>query len=189
MKLTGDLNPLGIGSMPFKDIKFACDTMIDVYEKFPYWPQLPNVNNYENMYIQYAEALPGIVLKIEKGSIYVDMSRVTSDNKEEFYSNIIDDNVEYFKISNKFSIGVYFLKEFLENNKIQYDILKGHVTGPVSTPRNKEVQQGASIKATEPLRCRGEEGLGGGRPVHHPPGGSQAWVSLIPEPHRPPVTK
>jgi len=132
MKLRGNLEPLGIGSMPFKDIKFSCDTMINVYNKFPYWPQLPNVNNYENMYIQYAESLPGVVLKIEKGSIYVDMREVSNKDKEIFYTNIIDDNTDYFKISDKFSIGVYYLKEFLSNGNLKYNILKGHVTGPVS---------------------------------------------------------
>ena len=63
----------------FKDVKFCCDTAFKYYENFPYWPQLPNLNNYENMYIQYAEGLPGCVTDIDKGSIYVDIQKITDE--------------------------------------------------------------------------------------------------------------
>ena len=144
MNLQGDLLPLGIGSMPFKDVKFCCETAFKYYENFPYWPQLPNLNNYENMYIQYAENLPGVVADIEKGSIYVDIDKVTDEDKEKFYSNVLEENLQYFEISNKFSTGIYTFKELIQNiDKGSYEILKGHVTGPVSfgltlTDKNKK---------------------------------------------------
>ncbi len=130
--LRGDLNVLGIGSMPFTDINFSLSTIFENYKDYPYWPQLPNINNYENMYIQYAEGMPAIKIDIQKASIFVSRKELDNSKREEFYNNIIENNIDYFKISETFSKGIYELYKYIENNQITYEMLKGHVTGPVS---------------------------------------------------------
>ncbi len=130
--ISANLLPLGIGSMPFTSPQFCCDTAISYYPSFPYWPQMPNLNNYENMYIQYSEALPGAVLSIDKGSIFVDTDIVSNREKEVFYENILNENSNFFKISETFTKCLYLLKNILNNSQLKYTMLKGHVTGPIS---------------------------------------------------------
>jgi hypothetical protein len=132
MKLQGNLESLGIGSMPFANIDFGLGQVFENYKKIPYWPQLPNLNNFENMYIQYCEGLPACEINIEKASVYMALNKLSNSEREEFYNNVIQENVDAFEISEKFSIGIYALKKALAKGEIQYDILKGHVTGPVS---------------------------------------------------------
>jgi hypothetical protein len=132
MTIKGNLLPLGIGSMPFKDINFCIDLIFKTYEQFPYWPQLPVINNYENMYIQYCEGLPSCRINIEKGNVYMHLGELTNEDKEKFYSSILEEKIDDFQISKTFSKGIYALKDYLNKNKPSYEILKGHVTGPVS---------------------------------------------------------
>jgi len=150
--LTGNLNVLGIGSMPFKDIKFSIDTIFKNYKDFPYWPQLPNINNYENMYIQFAEGFPSVKLNIEKASIYIDTEKLTNEQREIFYNNFMENNIDYFKISDEFSKGLYALKNYLKKNKPSYNMLKGHVTGPVSFGLTVTDQNKRSIIYNDELR-------------------------------------
>ena len=132
MTLKGNLLPLGIGSMPFDNISEAMEQVFENYKEFPYWPQLPNINNYENMYIQYCEGLPKCKLDIEKGSVHMTMNELENSDREKFYNNVIQNRAEYFKITEKFSKGLYALKNFLNKNNVEYYKLKGHVTGAVS---------------------------------------------------------
>ena len=129
MEIKGNLNPLGIGSVPFTDLDFTFERILTNYKEFPYWPQLPNLNNYENMYIQFSEGLPGVIIEIKKASIYVDTSKDLMDEIEKFYEASMDDKkIDFFKISEQFAKGLYEFKK----RKIDSNIVKGHVTGPVS---------------------------------------------------------
>ncbi len=127
--MKANLSPLGIGSVPFTDLNFTFFKITKNYKEFPYWPQLPNLNNYENMYIQFSEALPGVVIDINKASIYVDTSKNLMREIEKFYEASMDERkIDFFKISEKYAIGLYEFKR----KKISSKIVKGHVTGPVS---------------------------------------------------------
>ncbi len=129
MELKGNLEPLGIGSVPFTDLEYTFNLIEKNYKNIPYWPQLPNLNNYENMYIQFSEGLPGVVMDISKASIYVDTSKDLSEDIEKFYEASMDENkLDYFKISRKYAVGLYEFKQ----RKISSNVVKGHVTGPIS---------------------------------------------------------
>ena len=129
MNLKGNLRPLGIGSVPFTDINFTFEQIFKNYSEIPYWPQLPNLNNYENMYIQFSEGLPGVIVNIDKASIYVDTSKDLYSDIEKFYEASMDENqIDYFKISEKYAKGLYELQK----REIKSEIVKGHITGPVS---------------------------------------------------------
>ncbi len=129
MELKGYLEPLGIGSVPFTDLEYTFKLIEKNYKNIPYWPQLPNLNNYENMYIQFSEGLPGVIVDINKASIFVDTSKDLSKEIERFYEESMDENnLDYFKISEKYAVGLYKFKK----REIESNIVKGHVTGPVS---------------------------------------------------------
>jgi len=122
------LAPLGIGSVPFSDINFTFDLIEENYKEIPYWPQFPRVSNYENMYIQFSEGLPGVCVNIENGSIFVDTSKDIMKEIEKFFESVIEDNLDYFKISETYAKGLYEFK----NRFRTYSTAKGHITGPIS---------------------------------------------------------
>ena len=131
----------GIGSVPFTDPKTACRVVCENFKEIPFWPQLPKRSFFENMYVQYAEGLPGLVIDEEKKTIHIETSKVAAEI-ESVYSRYLDGNVESFGISESRAKGLYEFEEAVKSLKgIKY--LKGHITGPLSyglflTDQNKK---------------------------------------------------
>ena len=55
--------PTIIGSMPHTDPSAACRQVAHYLKDIPAWPQLPNRSFLENMYVQYSQGFPGVVIK------------------------------------------------------------------------------------------------------------------------------
>ena len=55
--------PTIIGSMPHRDAETAYAQITHYLKDIPVWPQLPKRSPLENMYIQYSEGFPGIVIE------------------------------------------------------------------------------------------------------------------------------
>jgi len=53
--------------MPHKNADRALETALSL--DIPFWPQLPLLNYYEDMYVQAAEHFPGILLDVEKRTL------------------------------------------------------------------------------------------------------------------------
>lgn len=120
-----------IGSLPLKDPKTACHFVLDTFKHIPFWPQLPKRTFLENMYVQYAECLPGLVIDEKHASIHVDSVKA-KDCIQELYEKYLAADIDYCKISKTHAAGFY---QFLEQAKKPHkDMLfvKGHVTGPAS---------------------------------------------------------
>ena len=64
MPIPGNLLTTAMAVMPHTDIDRAMDAALSL--DVPFWPQLPNVSYYEDMYVQAAEHFPGILLDMEK---------------------------------------------------------------------------------------------------------------------------
>lgn len=121
----------GVGSVPFKDPKQACEMIFSDFPYIPFWPQLTRSSYLENMYVQFSERLPGLVLNENKRTIHVDTARAAADI-ENVYTKFLDGDIEFFGISKDYAKGFY---EFLNAaKKLPKDVkfLKGHVTGPIS---------------------------------------------------------
>lgn len=121
----------GIGSVPYKDAKSACNIIFDNFKNIPFWPQLPKSSYLESMYVQYSERLPGLVMDEANKHIYIDTSGV-AETIEETYGKYLEGDTEFFKISEDHARGLYY---FLENfNSLAKDVkfVKGHITGPIS---------------------------------------------------------
>ena len=121
----------GIGSVPFKDPKSACRLIFDNFATIPFWPQLPKRSFLENMYAQFSEHVPGIVIDENNKSIHLDTTGV-AETIEEVYQNYLDGNVEFFRISEKFAPGFYEFLEALGKAPASVKYVKGHITGPIS---------------------------------------------------------
>lgn len=117
--------PTAIGSMPHKEPGKACALVAKYLSEIPFWPQLPKRSFLENMYAQYSEAFPGLV--IEQDKIYVNLSQGLDEPLEKLYSAYLEGKVEDFTISKEYAAGLH---EFLKHRPSNPIAVKGHITGP-----------------------------------------------------------
>ncbi len=113
-----------MGIMPHTDIEKALKLSLSL--DIPFWPQLPRVSFYEDMYVQASENFPGIVLDTESKKI----SFRTAKFEEELgnYSQKMDEP-KTFALSQKYSTVYHrFLAEELQG----YHAIRGQLIGPVS---------------------------------------------------------
>ncbi|MFO8102236.1 MAG: methionine synthase [Dehalococcoidia bacterium] len=119
--------PTAIGSMPHTDPVEACNITLENLPEIPVWPQLPNRTFLENMYVQYSEGFPGVVIEDER--IYIDRSVDLSPGMEKLYSSYIANDIDGYAISPDYAAGFY---EFVSRKFEGVVAVKGQVTGPIS---------------------------------------------------------
>jgi hypothetical protein len=113
-----------MGIMPHRDLERAMDLVLEL--DIPFWPQLPHISFYEDMYVQFSEHFPGIVLDLENKKLGFDTSRFESEVME--YSVKMSDPAT-FTLSKDYS-GVYH--RFLTQDLSRYAAIRGQSIGPVS---------------------------------------------------------
>ena len=121
----------GIGSLPFRDPSKACETIFNNLENIPFWPQLPRRSFFENMYVQFSEGLPGMVLDEENKTAHIDTSKVAA-GIESVYGKYLEGDIEFFKISENYAQGFYKFMELFKASPGNVKYVKGQITGPVS---------------------------------------------------------
>ena len=119
--------PTIIGSMPHTDPRKACSLITRFLKDIPAWPQLPRKSFLENMYVQYSEGFPGIV--VEGSRIYVDTAKDYTKSLEGLYAAYLENDTAKFPFSRDYAAGFY---AFLEQPNLSPLAVKGHVTGPLS---------------------------------------------------------
>ncbi|MFO7931656.1 MAG: hypothetical protein ACQETG_02985 [Thermodesulfobacteriota bacterium] len=124
MPIPGNLLTTAMAVMPHTDADRALDAalLLDI----PFWPQLPRLNYYEDMYVQAAEHFPGIVLDVEARKLSFSMARFMEE-VEEVMSAFDDPSV--FDVSPDYSV-VYH--RFLEKDLSDKPAIRGQLEGPVS---------------------------------------------------------
>ncbi len=130
-KIKFNFDATGVGSLPFTDSKRACDIVFEHFSRIPFWPQLPKRSYLENMYVQYSESMPGIVLDEKSRTMHVDMSKAAS-GIEEAYGRYADEDVEFFRISEGRAKGFYGFLDALKRKSPRVKCVKGQITGPIS---------------------------------------------------------
>jgi hypothetical protein len=131
-KLEPDLLPLHIGSMPHTDPAVACDLTFQHFPQVPTWPQLPRRSPLENMYTQYSERFPGVVVEPENNRIYVDREADLDPELEQLYLAYLENNIAFGSISPNYAAGLYAFLERAPAHNSEFLAVKGQVTGPVS---------------------------------------------------------
>jgi hypothetical protein len=122
-----DLLPIHVGSLPHEDAQRACAAIRTYFPELPGWPQLPKRSFRENMYVQFSEGFPGLVLEGER--IYVDRTRDLSADLERLYLAYLEEDVESYGLKPSYAAG------FDEWARVEFHgcrAVKGQVTGPVS---------------------------------------------------------
>lgn len=119
--------PTIIGSMPQTDPKEACALVAKYLPDLPAWPQLPNGSHLENMYIQFSEGFPGIVL--EGAKAYVERSADFDTLLEQLYDADAENNPDNYGISADYAAGLH---AFLALKNRHPRMVKGQITGPIT---------------------------------------------------------
>ncbi len=119
--------PTVIGSTPHIDPSEACSQVSHYLKDIPAWPQLPKRSFLENMYVQFSQGFPGVVLK--ENSIYVDRSRDLDKPLEQLYAAYLEDDFDKYPVGPEYAAGLH---AFLNLKDLSPLAVKGQVTGPFS---------------------------------------------------------
>jgi methionine synthase II (cobalamin-independent) len=119
--------PTAIGSVPYTDPARACAEMLRYLKEIPVWPQLSRRAFRENMYVQFSEGFPGVVVTADK--IYVDHSQNLDKPLEALYTAYLENDFNKYPIGAEYAAGLH---HFLNLKGIQPLAVKGQVTGPIS---------------------------------------------------------
>ncbi len=124
LRFKGELATTAMGIMPHTDIDAALRHAFTM--DIPFWPQLPRVSYYEDMYVQAMENFPGAVIDEEHTRIFVDKDRFI----EEMPAYLEKENDPgFFRLSDRYSV-VY--RQFLSRELDSYKSIRGQVISPVS---------------------------------------------------------
>ena len=121
--------PTIIGSMPHTDSQVACEQIIHYLKDIPAWPQLPRRSFLENMYVQYSQGFPGVVVDESEKKIYIDRSQELDKPLELLYAAYLANDIDKYPISEEYAAGLH---QFLALDNLSPLAVKGHVTGPVT---------------------------------------------------------
>ena len=124
MSIPGNLLTTAMAVMPHTDAEAAIDVALSL--DIPFWPQLPRLNYYEDMYVQASEHFPGIVLDMEKQTLAFSMDKFILE-LEDTLAHFEDP--AYFDISTRYS-DVYH--RFLDLDFSDRPAIRGQLEGPIS---------------------------------------------------------
>jgi hypothetical protein len=131
-KLEPNLLPLHIGSVPHADPAVACELTFQHFPRLPTWPQLPRRDPLENMYIQFSERFPGIVVEPENSRLYVNRENDLDGELEQLYLAYLENDATFGALSPDYAAGLYAFLERAPAQAEEFLAVKGQVTGPVS---------------------------------------------------------
>lgn len=124
MPFDGNLLTTGMGILPHKNLERALKLAMSV--DIPFWPQLPRMDFYEDMYVQASENFPGIILEPEKLDIHFDTGKFYSE-LENVLLNM--EHPDFFRMSPRYSATYH---AFLNYDLSKYVSIRGQLEGPVS---------------------------------------------------------
>lgn len=113
-----------MGILPHKDVDKALELAFSL--DIPFWPQLPKLSYYEDMYVQVSENFPGVVIDEQKRRIDFSTERFYAE-LESFVERI--DDPALYRLSPRYS-AVYH--RFLDRDLSGYLAVRGQMEGPVS---------------------------------------------------------
>jgi hypothetical protein len=124
MAIPGNLLTTAMAVMPHDNVDRALKTVLSL--DVPFWPQLPLLSYYEDMYVQASEHFPGIILDLDQRTLRFSVDKFI----EEFDQTLSRMNdPAYFDISETYSV-VYH--RFLEMDLSDRPAIRGQLEGPIS---------------------------------------------------------
>ncbi len=123
------LRSTAIGSLPHTEAVSACRLMTGALD-IPAWPQLPRRSFHENMYAQYSEGFPGVVVDEAAERVWVDRRQDLDEGLAALYAAYVDNDLSHGAFTANYAAA---FGEFLKQaGGRPWPAVKGHVTGPIS---------------------------------------------------------
>jgi hypothetical protein len=113
-----------MGIMPHRDVNRALELALSL--DIPFWPQLPKVSLYEDMYVQASQNFPGIAIDLDKERLVFNTARFEQELDEYFVKM---DSPDAFALTAEYS---RVFHKFLSGELQGYKAIRGQMTGPVS---------------------------------------------------------
>jgi hypothetical protein len=113
-----------MGIMPHKDVDKALDLALGL--DIPFWPQLPHVSLYEDMYVQTSQNFPGIEIDFHKARLAFHTAKF-QESLEDYFTRM--DQTETYALTPEYSV---VFQKFLSKKLQTYRAIRGQITGPVS---------------------------------------------------------
>lgn len=113
-----------MGIMPHTDIDRALELALSL--DVPFFPQLPRISIYEDMYVQASEHFPGITLDTAAERLTFNTARFEEELGA--YSQLMEDP-QRLELSPQYSQPFY---RFLERDLSAFAAIRGQIIGPVS---------------------------------------------------------
>jgi len=134
----------GIGSLPHKDVEAALDLVFKYTPQIPFWPQLPKRDIREGMVAQFSENLP--CLKVARDGLFFSSLEGKDKELEKFYEHIISGDIDYFKISSDFALGLHKFYQRLEKSDLKdIEFIKCQITGPFTFAASIQGEGGSAL--------------------------------------------
>ncbi len=113
-----------MGIMPHSDIERALEVALSL--DIPFWPQLPKVSYFEDMYAQALENFPGVRVDSVQQRIHFNLPLFYEELPSYFEKA---DDPHTFRLTKEFSL-VYH--RFLERDLSRYSAIRGQMISPIS---------------------------------------------------------
>ncbi len=133
-----------MGILPHENVGDALELALSL--DVPFWPQLPRVSFFEDMYVQALEHFPGVVLDEAAGRCYID-TRLFYSGLDEFFSH--ENDRSWFSLSEGYS-RVY--RQFLTRDLSRFKSVHGQVISPVSLTLKIVDENGRPIVYNDDIR-------------------------------------
>lgn len=140
-----------IGSLPHQDANEAVDFVFESKVDMPFWPQLPKRDFREWMVPQYGADLPGFQLDEAKKRFLIRKDDDFVDLLTAFYEKALDPASD-FPLSPAHATGYYAFMDRLGRDSDKPDVVKGHVTGPLTFSLGLNLEDGRPAYADMELR-------------------------------------
>jgi len=113
-----------MGIMPHTDVERALELALGL--DIPFWPQLPKVSLFEDMYVQASQNFPGTAIDYDKGRLSFDTARFAQE-LDGYFAKM--DVPETFALTAEYSAVFH---KFLSRDLQGYRAIRGQNIGPVS---------------------------------------------------------
>jgi hypothetical protein len=117
----------GVGALPHKDPREACQDVLDLFPAFPYIPTLPDRSQLESIVFNDSEQLPGRIIRNDR--LLFDSSTDQTTAMETVYMDYVEGNFASYGLHKEYASAFI---EMMARKIPHAQVLKCQVTGPVT---------------------------------------------------------